>query len=93
MRVSNRISRVWMVEMASFEIVLRLSDTLRRRAEAEGLLDPDAITELIRTEIERRQHVSNLFEAADRLASLDIRPMSDAEVEAEVQAVRHARRS
>jgi hypothetical protein len=79
--------------MTSLEITLVLSDTLARQAEAEGLLDPTAIVALIQAELEHRQQINNLFDAADRLAALDIPPLTDAEVEVEVQAARNARRS
>ena len=49
--------------------------------------------QLIQTELERRQKVRDLFGAADRLALLDMPPLSETEVEAEIQAVRDARRS
>ena len=79
--------------MTFLEIKLRLSDNLARQAEAEGLLTPEAIANLIQDEIERRQLVDQLFTAADRLAALDVPPLTDSEVEAEIQAARNARRS
>jgi len=79
--------------MTLLEIKLRLSDNLARQAEAEGLLTPEAIIDLIQNEIERRQLVKQLFSAADRLASLDVPPLTDIEIEAEIQAARHARPS
>ena len=79
--------------MTSYEITLTFPDTLARQAENEGLLKPEAIVQLIQAELERRQQVQELFEAADRLAALDLPPLSEGEVEVEVQAVRHARRS
>jgi hypothetical protein len=79
--------------MTSIDITLTFPDALARQAENEGLLDPEAIVKLIQAELERRQHVQSLFEAADRLASLDMPPLSEAEVEAEIQAVRNARHS
>lgn len=79
--------------MTSYEITLTFPDTLARQAENEGLLEPEAIVCLIQAELERRQQVQTLFEAADRLAALDSPPLSDAEIEVEIQAVRDARRS
>lgn len=79
--------------MTSFEITLTFPDALARQAEAEGLLDSEAIVQLIQAELERRHQVQNLFEAADRLTALDLPPLSEAEVEAEIQAARDARRS
>lgn len=79
--------------MTLLEIKLRLSDSLARQANAEGLLTPEAIVNLIQNEIERRQLVQQLFTAADGLAAIDTPPLTDIEVEAEVQAARHARRT
>ena len=77
--------------MSSLEFKLNLPDNLAREAEANGLLTPEAIESLLRAEIHRRR-VNKLFDAADRLAALDI-PLTEAEVEAEIAAVRQARRS
>ncbi|HXG68463.1 MAG TPA: hypothetical protein VNO70_25435 [Blastocatellia bacterium] len=73
------------------EVVLTLPDGLAQEAEANGLLKPEAIAALLRAEL-RRRRVNKLFAAADRLADLD-HPLTEAEVEAEIAAVRKARRS
>ncbi len=78
--------------MSSLELKLVLPDTLAREAEASGLLTPEAIEALLRAEI-RRQRVGKLFDAADRLGASDVSPMSERDVEAEIEAVRQARRS
>jgi hypothetical protein len=75
----------------STELKLTLPDGLAREAEASGLLTPEAIEALLREEI-RRRRVNRLFDAADRLADLSIPPLTDAEVEAEIEAVRRSRR-
>ena len=62
------------------EILLTLPDNLAREAEANGLLKPEFIASLLRTEI-RRRRVNKLFAAADRLADLD-EPITDAEIAA-----------
>ena len=72
------------------EILLTLPDNLAREAEANGLLRPEFIASLLRTEI-RRRRVNKLFAAADRLADLDA-PVTDAEIEAEIAASRRERR-
>ena len=74
------------------QLDLKLPDSLAREAQAAGLLTPQAIEQLLREEI-RRRRVGQLFDAADRLAALDAPPRTEAEVEAEIQAVREARRS
>jgi hypothetical protein len=77
--------------MTSVELKLALPDDLAREAEAAGLLTPEAIEALLRAEV-RRLRVDQLFESADRLAAQD-QPLSAAEVEAEIAAVRIRRRS
>jgi hypothetical protein len=78
--------------MAAREIKLNLPDILAREAEESGLLTPQSIEALLRAEI-RRRRVDCLFEAADRLAALDLPPLTEAEVEMEIQAVRSERRT
>ena len=73
-----------------FEIKLRLPDSLVREAKASGLLTSQALENLLREEVQRRR-LGQLFEAADRLAALP--PLTEAEVEAEIQAARAERRS
>lgn len=72
------------------EIKLRLPDSLVREAKASGLLTSQALENLLREEVQRRR-LGQLFEAADRLAALP--PLTEAEVEAEIQAARAERRS
>jgi len=72
------------------ELKLKLPGSLAREAEAKGLLTPQALELLLREEV-RRQRVTQLFEAADRLAALP--PLTEAELEAEIQAVRAERRT
>lgn len=72
----------------STELKLTLPDSLAREADANGLLKPEAIEALLREEI-RRRRVNQLFEAADRLANLDKPPLTESEVEAEIEAARH----
>jgi hypothetical protein len=77
--------------VSSIEIKLDLPDNLAREAETNGLLKPKAIEALLCEEI-RRRRVEVLFESADRLAASDV-PLTETEVEAEIAAVREARRS
>jgi hypothetical protein len=76
----------------SAELKINLPDGLAREAEANGLLTSESIESLLREELQRRR-VSGLFSAADRLASLDIPPLTEAEVEAEILAARQSRRA
>jgi hypothetical protein len=72
------------------ELTLTLPDSLAREAQANGLLSPQGLEALLREEVQRRR-VTQLFAAADRLATLP--PLTEAEVEAEVQAARVERRA
>lgn len=77
--------------MSSVELKLDLPDSLALEAMANGLLTSEAIESLLRAEI-RRRRVDKLFDAVDRLASLDT-PLTEAEVEAEIAAARQAHRA
>lgn len=73
--------------MNALEIKLTLPESLAREAEASGLLTPESLESLLRAEL-RRRRVNQLFDEADRLASLEVPPLTETEVEAEIQAVR-----
>lgn len=77
--------------MNALEIKLTLPEGLARKAEANGLLTPESLEALLRAEL-RRRRVNQLFDEADRLASLELPPLTETEVEAEIQAVRKKRR-
>ena len=82
--------------MASIAFTIELSQELLDEARRAGLLTSQALAELLAAEVKRRQ-VGRLFAIADGLAGLDIPPLSDAEIAAEIQAdrtekqARHAR--
>jgi hypothetical protein len=76
--------------MTTRELNLTLPESLAREAESVGLLEPQALERLLREEI-RRRRADKLFEAADRLASAES-PLTEAEIEAEIQAARGERR-
>ena len=77
--------------MPTQELKLTLPDGLAKEAEAMGLLKPEALERLLREELGRRR-AGQLLEAADRLAALDLPPLTEAEVEAEIQAARREKR-
>jgi post-segregation antitoxin (ccd killing protein) len=77
--------------MASRHVNLELPDDLAREAEARGLLDSGAVERLLREEL-RRRRVDQLFQTADRLASLALQPLTEAEVQAEIESARKVRR-
>ncbi len=71
------------------EIRLSLPDSVAREAKASGLLEPESMESLLREAL-RKQRIDRLFEAADRLAAAPLPPLTEAEIEAEVQAVHRA---
>ena len=73
------------------ELKVNLPDTLASEAQAAGLLTPSAIERLLREAV-RSKAVNELFETADRLAATNMPPMTMDEIQAEVDAVRNARR-
>lgn len=77
--------------MTTLEVTLNLPDSLAKEAQQAGLLTPEAIERLLREAV-RRKAVDELFEAADRMAAANIPPMTMEEIQAEVDAVRNARR-
>ena len=73
------------------ELKVNLPDSLASEAKAAGLLTPQVIERLLRETV-RSKAVNEFFEAADRMAAADIPPMTMQEIQAEVDAVRKARR-
>lgn len=80
------------IKRKTIRLKLTLPDSLAREAEARGLLTSEVLEELIRAEVKRRR-VDQLFEAADRLAVVPLPPLTDLEIEAEIQAVRARKRA
>jgi hypothetical protein len=78
--------------MAMQELTVTLPEGLAREAQAIGLLRPEALERLLREEI-RRRRTEQLFAAADGLAGVDLPPLTEAEVTAEIQAARTERRA
>jgi len=74
------------------EVTVSLPGPLAREAEARGLLTPETLQALIQAEL-RRGRVEQLFSAADRLAGLPAKALTEAEVEREIEAARAERRS
>ena len=77
--------------MVAVQIHLQLPDSLAGEAEANRLLTAEAIEELLRSEIRRRQ-IRRLFDTADKLATLELTPLTPAELESEIQAARGEKR-
>ena len=74
------------------ELKLDLSDSLAQEARSKGLLEPPAVERMLRAEL-KRNRVDQLFAAADRLAARNLPPLTEAEVETEIQAARSQRRA
>jgi hypothetical protein len=70
---------------------VKLSDRLARDARKAGLLSAKAIGGLLRDAI-RRRAARTFLANAQRVAQAKIPPMSEEEIQAEVEAVRKARR-
>lgn len=77
--------------MTKIDLSLDLPANVAREAGEEGLLSPRAIARLLREEI-RRRAAQRLIEGAARASAAGSVPMSMAEIQKEVDAVRKARR-
>ena len=73
--------------MTSIDLKLELPDRLAREAEAAGLLSSRAVARLLREEI-RRAAFRRISEGAERVRKAGIPPLSFAEIQREVDAVR-----
>ena len=73
------------------ELTVKLPDPLAKEAQAAGLLGPQAIEKLLREAIERRKQIDSFFATVDRLRAANIPPMSEEEIQAEIDAVRAER--
>ena len=65
---------------------------LAKQAKAAGLLTPEAITSMLREQL-RRQAGKELWVMMDQLADANYPKMSEAEIQAKVNAVCKARRA
>jgi hypothetical protein len=74
------------------ELKLTLPDRLAREAREAGLLKPKAIQTLLREAIGRRAAAREFLTNADRVAAAGVPPMSEDEIQAEIDAVRRTRR-
>lgn len=73
------------------ELKVTLPDRLARDARKAGLLSARAIKGLLR-EAMRRRAARAFLENADRVAAAGVPPMTEDEIQAEIDAVRRARR-
>ncbi len=78
--------------MTTLEVTLDLPDRLAREAQAAGLLTSKALSGLLRDAMRRRAARSLLDDAA-RATAAGSKPLSMKSIQAEVNAVRRARRA
>jgi hypothetical protein len=74
------------------EIQIELPDATVRAARDAGLLTSEALDRLLTDALKRRAAADALLTAASRVAAAGLAPMSMDEINAEVTAVRAARR-
>jgi hypothetical protein len=73
------------------EIKLHLPGDVAREAATQGLLEAESLEGLLREELKGRR-VDQLFATADRLAALPLPPLTETELNSEIQAARAQRR-
>ena len=77
--------------MTTLEIKLSLPDSLIKKAKKAGLLNAPAIEALLR-EAMRKRALDRFLQTAERVAAAGVPPMSEEEIQAEIDAVRKAKR-
>lgn len=80
------------MENGKKRITITLPESLATQAKAEGLLTPENVEQLLREQI-RRRRMRELMATADKLAKVDLPPVSEEEVVTIVHEVRAERRS
>lgn len=78
--------------MTTLEVKLDLPDRLAREALAAGLLTPKALRDMVKDAMQRRA-AQTLLAGADKATKAGSKPLSMKEIQAEVNAVRKARRT
>jgi post-segregation antitoxin (ccd killing protein) len=78
--------------MTTLELKLTLPVQLAKQAKAAGLLKSEAIASMLREQL-RKQAGEELRVMMDKLADANIPPMSENEIQAEINAVRKAPRA
>ena len=77
--------------MTTLELKLNLPDRLAREAQAAGLLTPEALSDLLKDAM-RRRAAQVLLAGAAHATAAGSKPLPMAEIQAEVKAVRQARK-
>ena len=71
---------------------IKLPDALAKEARSAGLLTPEAL-ELMLRDAMRLRAADRLRTAMERMAKADVPPMTESEIQAEIDAVRAERRA
>ena len=74
------------------ELIVKLPDELARKIRAAGLLDEAALEKVFREAL-RKQAVGELFAALDEIEAMKLPPMSEEEIQTEIDAARTERRA
>jgi hypothetical protein len=74
------------------ELTVKLPDELAQQLRTAGLLE-NAVLEKLFREALRRQAVGELFAALDEIQALKLPPMTEQEIQAEIDAARAERRA
>jgi hypothetical protein len=74
------------------ELKVTLPDRLAREARKAGLLNPETIKTLLREAMRRRAAAGRVLAVASRVAAAGVDPLTEDEIQVEVEAVRKARR-
>jgi Xaa-Pro aminopeptidase len=74
------------------ELTVKVPDELASQMQAAGLLD-EAVLEKVFRDALRKKAVGELFVALDEIQSLKLPPLTEAEIQAEIDAARAARRA
>ena len=78
--------------MTTLELTLTLPDELASKAQAAGLLNSEAVEKLLREQL-RRQAGQELRAMLDKAGAPDTPPMTEDEIQAEIEAYRAQRRA
>ena len=78
--------------MTTLEVKLNLPDQIALEAQRAGLLSSQAIERLIEEAV-RREAGKKLLDAMQRLREANVPPLTEEEIDAEVKAVRAARKA
>jgi hypothetical protein len=74
------------------EVTVKLPDELAQQIQAAGLLDETAVEKVFREAL-RKRAVGELFAALDEIQALKLPPMTEDEIQTEIDAVRAERRA